>query len=123
MRDLPYQMPRSLGRYRLVRLLGTGGMGAVFLGTDPKGTKVAVKILHAHLARDSAFLKRFEREARVSTLLKSEHIARLLDYGEDKGFRYLVTEFVDGGSLKDALAAGRCPRTGPSALLETSRSP
>ena len=103
------QAPKTVGAYRIVRLIGSGGMGAVYLGTDPKGAQVAVKVLHSHLARDEAFLKRFEREARLGTVLKSKNIVRLIDYGEDRGLRYLVVEYVDGGTLKEELARGQMP--------------
>jgi eukaryotic-like serine/threonine-protein kinase len=62
MEQLRGEDPRLVGRYRLVARLGAGGMGQVFLGFSPAGRPMAVKVVHADLARDQAFRDRFRRE-------------------------------------------------------------
>jgi eukaryotic-like serine/threonine-protein kinase len=89
------------GRYRLDRLIGRGGMGAVFEASDLRlGRRVAVKILGGHLFGDSRALRRFEREAQAAARLNHPHIIAVYDYGalETEG-AYLVMELVEGETL------------------------
>ncbi len=89
------------GRYRLDRLLGRGGMGAVYEATDLRlQRQVAVKILTGNLFGNSEALRRFEREARTSARLQHEHIVTIHDYGllNTEG-AYLVMELVRGETL------------------------
>jgi serine/threonine protein kinase len=92
---------RTLGDYRLLRRLGEGGMGEVFLGYHPgEDRQVAIKILPLHLAANQAALDRFYREAKSGSLLNHPNIVRNLNAGQDRvtGKHYLVLEFVDGPS-------------------------
>jgi serine/threonine-protein kinase len=92
---------RSVGGYRLLRRLGSGGMGEVFLGYhEGRDARVAVKILGDHLATNQGYVDRFYREAKSGALLNHPNIVRGLGYGQDKETRryYLVLEYVDGGS-------------------------
>ena len=95
------------GKYKVVRLLGEGGMGAVYEGEQQLGTtvrKVAVKTLHTHLSRDSKVKARFERE--VGTIAELEHpnTIQVYDFGSTAdGILYIVMEFLQGKSLADAL--------------------
>ena len=99
--------PSELSHYRLGRLLGSGGMGAVYEATDGRsGARVAIKLLHAHLAADQSFRDRFNREAHVASLLRSPYTVPLLDSGVDEGRYFLVTRFVEGETLRDALRPG-----------------
>ena len=109
---------RVLGNYRLLRLLGIGGMSAVYLGYDAATQqKVAIKILSDELAGQQASLDRFSREARSGLLLDHPNIVRNLTGGQDRatGVHYLVLEYVDGPSahaLLDSsakLSSGRTP--------------
>ena len=78
------QMTGSLlgGRYRLEERLGAGGMGETFRALDTRlGRPVAVKLLHAHLASDPAFVRRLEREARIVASLSHPNIVSLFDHG------------------------------------------
>ncbi|MCB1002961.1 MAG: serine/threonine protein kinase, partial [Acidimicrobiales bacterium] len=102
------QIGRVLGsRYRLVAPLGSGSSAQVFLADDVRlQRKVAVKVLHPALADDQTFLRRFRAEAQASAKLNHSNIVKLLDSGSDDG-PYLVTEFVDGGSLRALLDLGR----------------
>lgn len=97
-------VPQIVSHFRLERLLGAGGMGAVYKGTDRRdGTPVAIKLLHPHLAEDPSFRERFEREAHVAALLRSPYTVHLLDYGVAERHYFIVMEYVDGETLKDAL--------------------
>src|SRR5690348_15641987 len=90
-----------VGSYRVEMLLGEGGMGTVYRAIDTKLNRpVAIKILSDDLA-DAAARRRFQREAQMASSLNHPHIVTVHDAGEFEGRQYLVTEFVDGGTLKD----------------------
>jgi serine/threonine-protein kinase len=92
---------RSLGEYRLLRRLGEGGMGAVYLGyREGDEVQVAVKVLNDQLAGNQGYVDRFYREAKSGALLNHPNIVRTLNVGQDRatGKHYLVLEFVDGPS-------------------------
>jgi serine/threonine protein kinase len=92
---------QTLGRYRLLRLLGKGGMSEVYLGYDARaGQPVAVKLMSERLAEDILQLHRFERETTLTKRLEHPNIVRGLDSGRDAASkrRYLVLEYVDGPS-------------------------
>ena len=98
---------RSLGEYRLLRRLGEGGMGAVYLGYhERQGVQVALKVLGDHLASNQGYVDRFYREAKSGALLNHPNIVRTLNVGQDKatGKHYLVLEFVDGLTAQALLA-------------------
>ncbi|PFG74413.1 serine/threonine-protein kinase [Tepidiforma thermophila] len=95
------------GRYRLERLLGTGGMAEVWLAEDLRlGRWVAVKALHSALteAIDPEAVAAFEREARVVARLQHPNIVAVYDAGEFAGRRYIVTEYVHGYTLRQLIA-------------------
>jgi serine/threonine protein kinase len=89
------------GKYRIVRLLGTGGMGAVYEGENLRiRRKVAIKMLHVSVSTQADVVKRFEREAQAAALVGSEHICEVLDLGMlPDGTRYMVMEYLDGETL------------------------
>ena len=90
--------PQTLGPYRIDSRLGRGGMGVVYLATDPRlGRSVALKVLPSD--SDAKSLGRFLREARTVAALRHQHIAVLHDVGEESGTSYLVMERVEGESL------------------------
>jgi serine/threonine protein kinase len=92
---------RQVGPYQLVALVGAGGMGDVYRARDLKlGRDVAVKLLSADVA-DAAGRRRFQREAQMASSLNHPHILTVHDAGEVDGRQYLVTELVDGGTLRD----------------------
>jgi len=96
-------------KYRLRRTLGRGGMGRVFEADHLLlGTKVALKFMHPHLARDRAHVARFSREARAAATLRSEHVTRIMDVDQlASGELYIVMEHLDGTSLETmAIDAG-----------------
>jgi serine/threonine protein kinase/tetratricopeptide (TPR) repeat protein len=91
----------ELGAYRIETILGQGGMGVVYRALDTKLNRtVAVKLLSDDLA-DAASRRRFQREAQTASSLNHPHILTVHDAGEIDGRQYLVTEFVDGGTLRD----------------------
>ena len=90
-----------IGAYRLESRLGQGGMGTVFRAQDTKLNRpVAIKVLSDDLA-DAAARRRFQREAQMASSLNHPHILTVYDVGEFEGRQYIVTEFVDSGTLKD----------------------
>jgi serine/threonine protein kinase len=90
----------QIGPYRIEGLLGAGGMGEVFRAVDTKLNRtVAIKFLSAELA-DTAARRRFQREAQMASSLNHPHILTVHDAGDFEGRQYLVTEFVDGGTLQ-----------------------
>lgn len=97
-----------LGRYRILKVLGRGGMGAVFLAEDPKlGRKVALKVMLPKIASIPAARDRFLREAKAAASLKNDHIVTVYQVDEFNGVPFLAMELLQGESLEDALRAGR----------------
>jgi serine/threonine protein kinase len=97
---------RMLGDYHILRRLGEGGMGAVFLGYHEKDNRqVAIKILSSEHARQQPTLDRFYREAKSGALLNHPNVVRNLDFGQDQAtaLHYLVLEYVDGCSAQQLL--------------------
>jgi serine/threonine-protein kinase len=97
------------GKYRIVRLLGQGGMGAVYEGENTRiHRKVAIKVLHAGVAAKADVVQRFEREAQAAGRIGSEHIVEVLDLGNlPQGERYMVMEYLDGENLGDRIKTRR----------------
>jgi serine/threonine-protein kinase len=88
------------GRYRLLRKLGEGGMGTVYVGVqEPLGRKVAVKVLLPVLARDATLVARFQREAELAASLGHPNIVQVTDFGVDDGAAFLVMDLLEGESL------------------------
>lgn len=103
----------KLGEFTLIRKLGEGGMGSVYLGIDPRKQRAAIKVLTPQLARERTYLSRFFREGQASMKLQHENIVRGIDIGEDSGYYFFAMEYVDGKSClrlieeKGALAPQR----------------
>ncbi|WP_207938839.1 serine/threonine-protein kinase [Actinomadura darangshiensis] len=97
--------PRRLGPYRLTARLGRGGMGTVFLGEDDAGRQVAVKVINAELADDEAFHDRFRREVTAARQVSRFCTAAVLDARLDGDPLYVVTEYVNGPSVEEAVKA------------------
>jgi len=99
----------QIGAYRIESVIGEGGMGVVYRAIDSRLNRpVAVKFLNADLAGAVA-RRRFQREAQMASSLNHPHILTVYDVGDFEGCQYLVTEFVDGGTLRDWMRAK--PRT------------
>ena len=97
------------GRYRIDRLLGEGGMGAVYEAEHTHMRKrLAVKVLHAEMSRLPEVVARFEREAMAAAHIDHPNVAAATDFGKlDDGSFFLVLEYVEGHSLREAIAVGR----------------
>ncbi len=94
------------GRYRLVAPLGTGASGRVYAAWDVRlQRKVAVKVLHAALADDAGFLRRFGAEAQMAASLHHPNVVAVYDWGEDET-PFMVLELLEGGSLRSLLDRG-----------------
>lgn len=94
------------GRYRLRGEVGRGGMAVVYRAHDEVlDREVAVKLLHAHLASDPAFLDRFRREAQAAAALSDPSVVAVHDWGETPDGPYLVLQLVEGATLRDVLRA------------------
>jgi len=100
-------LPR-FGNYDLVRRIDVGGMGEVYLAHQLSafGRVVAIKIIRFDLVHDMTARARFLREAEVSAHLKHEHILPLFEFGEDQGRLFLVTPYIEGGTLARRLKSG-----------------
>jgi eukaryotic-like serine/threonine-protein kinase len=99
---------QRLGPFRLERLVGRGGMGAVYVGVNQEtGQQAAIKLLSGHLADDETFRERFKQEIETLKRLLHPHIVQLFGYGEEEGHLYYVMELVEGRSLQDELTVGR----------------
>ncbi|MFG1610640.1 protein kinase [Actinoplanes sp. NPDC049265] len=103
--------PSQIGPYALIGRLGSGGMGVVYLARDPDGRPVAVKVVHAELAGDDEFRRRFRSEVDRARQVPSFCTAAVLDADPDAPRPYLVVEYVDGPSLY-AVVRERGPLTG-----------
>jgi len=98
--------PERLGPYRLIHQIGEGGMGVVHLGLDRTGRAVAVKVLRAHIAHDTAARKRLARELDTLSRVRDPGVAALVDADLDGDRPYLVTQYVPGPSLEDVVRDG-----------------
>ncbi len=101
---------RSVDSYQLESRLGAGGMGEVYLAHDTKlDWPVALKFLSPELAADRTRLRRFHQEARAASSLNHPHIIVVHDFGELDGRPYMVTEFIEGETLRHRLRRGTLP--------------
>lgn len=102
------QLRQATGsRYRVQRRLGAGGMASVYLAEHAQLRRmVAIKVLHAHLAKDAEMVERFRREARAASQLVHPNIVPIIDSGESAGVVFTVMPYLAGGSLADRIALG-----------------
>ena len=97
----------KIGPYEIIAPLGAGGMGEVYRARDPRlGREVAVKVLPASFCGDADRLRRFEQEARAAGALNHPGILAVYDVGTHEGTPFLVTELLEGATLRDRLAGG-----------------
>jgi serine/threonine protein kinase len=102
---MPLSAGDKLGPYEILAPIGAGGMGEVYRARDTRlGREVAVKVLPVHLANDSQALARFEREAKAVAALSHPNILVLFDVGAHDGIHYVVTELLEGETLRDRLS-------------------
>jgi eukaryotic-like serine/threonine-protein kinase len=101
---------RTLGQYRIARLIGEGGMAAVYQATqESMKRQVAIKAIKPNLLEMEDFARRFEQEAQTVASLSHAHILKVFDYGRQDDTLYLVMELLTGGSLDDLISKGPVP--------------
>src|SRR5512147_2330826 len=111
------QPGQMLGPYRIITQIGKGGMATVYKAYQASVDRyVAIKVLPSQLAESKEFAARFQQEARIIAKLEHPHILPVFDYGESDGVAYLVMRYLDAGTLKDRMEAGR-----PLPLAEIDR--
>jgi eukaryotic-like serine/threonine-protein kinase len=99
---------KLIGHYRIESLIGVGGMGEVYLARDERlGRKAALKLLPESLTTDEAQLSRFKNEARTASALNHPNILTVYEIGADQNVQFIATEFIEGTTLRAALASGR----------------
>jgi serine/threonine protein kinase len=100
---------QSIGSYRILQKIGTGGMGAVYLAEHPLiGKKVALKVIHRELASNKEVVQRFFQEAKAVTKIGSEHIVEIHDFGQTpEGDHFYIMEYLEGQTLAAVLANER----------------
>jgi sugar lactone lactonase YvrE len=108
--------PSRVGNYRLIGRLGEGGMGQVFLGLSPGGRQVAVKVIHPGYASGKQFRERFAREIESARRVGGFHTASVVDADPSADPPWMVTAFIQGPSLQQAVAEG-----GPFSLERVCR--
>ncbi len=95
---------QQLGHYQIIRELGRGGMGVVYLAQDTSlGRSVALKLLPRHLTSDPERLRRFEREARAASALNHPNILTIHEIGQTDGLHFIETEFINGITLREQM--------------------
>ena len=96
------------GRYNVLKKLGEGGMGTVYLADQVSiGRKIALKVLHGQYARDEEFVRRFRTEARLAASLNHRNIMTVYDFDQaDDGSLFIVMEYVEGKNLKEVIQQG-----------------
>ena len=100
----------KLGPYEVVALAGAGGMGEVYRARDARlNREVAIKVLPAAFARDPDRLRRFQQEAQAAAALNHPNILAVHDFGEHDGSPYMITEFLEGETLRERLRPGALP--------------
>jgi serine/threonine protein kinase/Tol biopolymer transport system component len=99
---------QSIKHYKIISLAGAGGMGEVYIAEDTQlGRKVAVKILPSQFTRDPDRVARFQRESRAASSLNHPNIITIHDMGQDRNTFYIVTEFIEGDTLRKKISRGK----------------
>ena len=113
-----------VGPYEIISSIGTGGMGEVYKARDQRLSRdVALKVLHSRAgsAPDASRQRRFEQEARAASALNHPNILTVYDIGTENGSSYIVTEFVDGQTLRKSIGAPARKMISAYALEEWSK--
>ncbi len=107
---MPLQSGARLGPYEILEPIGSGGMGEVYRGHDPRLDRaVAIKVLAGDFSTDAQRVHRFEQEARAAATLNHPHIVAVYDVGQHEGVPYIVSELLEGETLRERLRTGPVP--------------
>ncbi|NJN53614.1 MAG: serine/threonine protein kinase [Anaerolineae bacterium] len=106
-----YHTGRTIGRYKLLELVGSGGTAEVYRSVHPDlGREVAIKVLYPSYTNDAGFVKRFRQEAQTVAALTHPHIVQVYDFATtDDGLYYIVMQYVNGMSLEEFLNGRETP--------------
>ena len=100
----------SIAHYRILRKIGSGGMGEVYLAEDTRlNRKVALKLLPREFTKDKERIRRFEREARTVTALNHPYILTIYDIGQFNSATFIASEFIDGETLRQKIQSSKIP--------------
>ena len=108
--------PRVVGRYTILRRLGEGAMGVVYLAASADGPPVALKVVRPEYAHDSVFLRRFAKEGELARRVAATYTARVIAAVHDASRPHLVTEYIDGPTLDEHVARNG-PLSSPNAMV------
>ena len=115
---MPIEKGTLIGPYEIVGWLGAGGMGEVYRARDSRlGRDVAIKLIPESLATDANRLRRFELEARAAGQLNHPNVLSVYDIGVHAGSPYIVSELLEGESLRSVLHRGGEPLARSAALV------
>lgn len=113
-----------LGPYEILALIGAGGMGEVYRARDSRlGREIAIKVLPATYSRDPDRLRRFEQEARAAGVLNHPNILAIYDVGTHDGSPYVVSELLEGETLRERLGSGRGVTGAPASTTAGAAKP
>src|SRR5271157_218503 len=116
---MPLSPGTRIGAYEVRSLIGAGGMGEVYRASDPRlKREVAVKVLPRAFAQDADRMRRFELEAQATGRLNHPNVLAIYDVGVHEGSPYLVSELLEGESLRERLRPGKLP---PQRALDYAR--
>ena len=109
----------QFGRYRIIAPLGAGGMGEVYRAHDPQLRRdVAIKILPSDRSHDPEFIARMVRESQIAAAVDHPGVVAIHDVGEQDGHVYLVSELIEGETLRERIRHGVMPEIGRASCRE-----
>jgi serine/threonine protein kinase len=117
---MPTNLPTSIGPYRILRQLGEGGMGTVYLAENADGQQVALKVPSPSFLLEPTYVRRLYREALAAAQIEHPNIARILDVQQEGQKFYLVMTYIEGQTLAEVLDSGRRFTTDESLALVRS---